>query len=73
MRFTEKDGSKPSLAMLIELRDYPRSRSETVARSCILMFLVRAPEAANLERFEQEFAFQSAPLTEAAPLADLPR
>jgi len=72
IRFDGKD-SRPSLAIFVELRAYPRSKSETVTRACVVMLLARADDAADLDQLEEALAFRSEPLTEPAPLADLPR
>ena len=61
------------IALLIELRAYPRSRTETVARPCVVLLLAPAKDAADLDRLEEGLEFKSAPLPEEPPLAELPR
>ena len=73
IRFVDKDGDRPSLALLVELRSYPRSKSETVARSTVVLFVVRAADPTYLDQIADGLAFESDPLTEPPPLAGFPR
>lgn len=72
LRWTDAKSGRPSFALLVELRTYPRSRSETVTRSSIVMLLARAGKSERLDALEEGIAFASTPLVEAAPLAELP-
>ncbi len=72
LRWVDPTTREPCLALLVELRTYPRSRSETVSRNSVVMLLARASGAELLDSFEADLAFTSAPLESAAPLAALP-
>jgi len=73
LRFHDPGDPRPSLALFVELRDYARNKGETVTRTSVVLLLARAPEAARLRELEESLGFRSEPLTEAPPLADLPR
>ena len=72
LRWTDEKTGRPSLALFVELRTYPRSRSETVARTSVVMLLARAGKQGPLDAFETDLEFTSRPLEDAAPLGELP-
>lgn len=67
LRWQEGEGEAAEhvLALFVELRSYPRSRSETINRTTLAMFRGRARTAADLEALEEGLAFASRPLDRA--------
>jgi hypothetical protein len=73
LRWTDAGTGRAALALLVELRTYPRSRSETVSRTSIVLLLAHAPERELLDVLETGLELESRPLEGAAPLSALPR
>ncbi len=69
VRMRWQEGGEHVLALYVELRTYPRSRSETISRRTIVMLQAHAKTAAELARIERGLAFESAPLETDAPFA----
>ena len=69
LRWTEGEGEELEhvLAIYVELRSYPRVRSETVTRSALVVLQVRSADPEALSAFERGLDFESEPIGRPAP------
>ena len=64
LRWTEGEGEATEhvLALYVELRSYPQSRTETINRATMVVLQARAKSAADLALLEAGLDFESTPL-----------
>ncbi len=68
LRYQDDETGEQVFTYMVELRTYPRSRSETITRACVVLLHVRAREVSVLEAVEAGLAFSSEPLERRPPL-----
>jgi len=69
LRWREAEEEEEALCLLVELRSYPRSRSETITRSCVVLLFARATDPTVLTRWENGLDFRCRPIDGPGPFA----